>query len=102
MVTWTPKRTDEVLDYEHDWTERLKLNGVDVGDQIRPMSDSDVAARPSAVVISGDVAVGAVLLQGASMVVWLSGGSPGRHILEVTVKTTQGRTHQDRVDIVVN
>lgn len=86
MLIWSSKDPDEVLDYTHDWTDRLG------GDTI--------TGTPTATVIQGDVVKDSTSTTSGVQTVWLSAGTDGTHcLIELECTTTGGRTFQEVVQI---
>lgn len=84
---WPSIDPNEVLDYTHDWTERL---------------DGDaVTGLPECVVESGTVTVDSSAMEGNIQRVWLSGGVLGDVKLTLRVNTVGGRTYDEGIKLKV-
>lgn len=96
--TWSPKDPDEIYEYEHDWADRLLVNGQDVGDAILLANNPDPAKVPRADVIEGDVEITAIVAVPGTdkFQYWTRGGSLKSKIT-LTVWTAQGRKYQESV-----
>jgi hypothetical protein len=96
--TWSAKDPDEIYEYEHDWADRLLVNGQDVGDAILLANNPDPAKAPRADVIEGDVLITAIVpVPGTDKFqYWVSGGTLKSKIT-LTVWTAQGRKYQESV-----
>lgn len=97
--TWAPKDPDETLDYHHDWSDRLLVNGEDVGDAI--------TGDPEVIIESGDVElVEDSTVNGSTQVVWLTGGTlddgdPRECRLTLRIHTTGGRTYDEGIKLKI-
>lgn len=83
-LSWPVKDPGDVLDYVFDVSPALAGND---GDGI---ADLDVAITPNQ---PGDLALNSVSADGASAVLWLSGGLVGTtYTITISIVTTNGRT----------
>lgn len=87
---WDSKDPEDIDAFHNDWSDRLLVDGVNVGDTILLTTNPDALKRPSAVVESGDVVVESVLLTGNIQTIWVSGGTKSS-TLKLTIWTSQGR-----------
>lgn len=94
--TWAAKDPDEEYEYEHDWENRVLVNGVDVGDVMHQIDDPDPAKRPTLELTTGDVQVLAIVhVPGTNKIqYWLKGGTI-KTKFEARIHTTQGRTYDE-------
>lgn len=100
--SWTPKDPDEIYEYEHDWANRLLVNGVNVGDAILTSANPDPAKVPRADITEGDVTIDAIVSVGVVPKInyWLSGGTIKTKIT-LTVWTVQGRKYQESITLPI-
>lgn len=93
---WEPKDPSERYEYEHDWSERLLVNGADAADEILLNTDPVVENRPTLAVTEGDVTIIAIVAvpQTNRIKYWLGGGTE-KSKLTATVHTQQGRIYQE-------
>ncbi|HJQ58207.1 MAG TPA: hypothetical protein VJ890_14970 [Vineibacter sp.] len=88
-LRWPPKDPDEDLDYEIDWTDRLR--------SLPAAANDTISGTPSWSVSGSGLAIGtggkAPTATETSTKVWLSGGTAGQ-VYDVTcrITTTGGRT----------
>lgn len=94
---WETKDPEEEYEYEHDWANRLLLNGVDVGDTLLTSAHADAAKHPKLTVESGDVECFAIVpVAGTAKIrYWVRGGTTKTEFVG-QVSTAQGRTYQER------
>lgn len=94
---WDTKDPDEEYEYEHDWSARLLLNGVDVGDEIKTSADPDPTKHPTLESTTGDVVCFAIVpVNGTAKIrYWVRGGTVKTEFVG-TVWTEQGRCYQER------
>ena len=95
---WSIKDPDEEYEYRHDWSQRLLVNGVDVGDAIRTAADPDPAKHPKAEVVEGDVVIFAIVpaAGGTAIDYWTRGGTLKSKI-ELGIWTTQNRHYVETI-----
>ena len=98
---WDPKDPQDVDAFHNDWSKRLLVEGVNVGDTILTMAHADPLKRPSAIVETGDVVVEAVLLTGNIQTIWVSAGTKSSTV-KLTIWTSQGRRCIQRRIITVD
>lgn len=96
--TWEAKDPDEIYEYEHDWSARMLVNGVDTGDSILGAANPDPLKVPRADITEGDVEITAIVAVpgGHKYQYWVRGGSIKSKIT-LTVWTAQGRKYQESV-----
>lgn len=83
-LSWPAKDPGDVLDYQLDLSPAL------IGNEGDAIASLDVAITPNG---PGDLSLASTAADGASAVLWLSGGQAGTtYSLAVTVSTTNGRT----------
>lgn len=94
---WDTKDPDEEYEYEHDWANRLLLNGVDVSDTVLTSSHPDPTKHPTCVAEVGDVEVFAIVpVAGTAKIrYWVRGGTTKTEFIG-TIWTAQGRSYQER------
>ena len=93
MLYWPDKDPDEVLDYVHDWTDRLASTG-----------DDDTVLSVLTVVDSGSVVLDepALLSGGVFQTTWLSGGTACETcIITLRAVTALGRTYDETVTLKI-
>jgi hypothetical protein len=89
MLSWPPKGPAEVLDYDLDWTARIR-------------SDTIVSSAWAFTSTDDSMAIEQTLQSGASTKVWLSGGTLGRsYVLKNSIATAGGRDMEQSVQILV-
>lgn len=95
-IGWNPKDPNEIYEYDHDWSPRMLVGGVDVGDTILTAGNPDPAKVPTAEIVQGDVAIDAIVaVPGTNRYqYWLSGGTIKSRIT-ATIWTAQGRKYQE-------
>ena len=90
MLYWPDKDPDEVLDYVHDWTDRLAST-----------DDSDTVVSVLTLVTSGTVVLDSPAgLSGMFQTTWLSGGTACETcIITLRAVTALGRTYDETVQL---
>lgn len=91
--SWSAKDPDEEYEYTHDWAARL------TGDDELVLIGAD---EPTMEVTVGDVEVTAIVPVPASAQIqyWLRAGTVKSELV-ATVKTTEGRTYQERFKLPI-
>lgn len=92
MLYWPDKDPDEVLDYVHDWTDRLASTG-----------DDDTVVSVLTLVTSGTVVLDSPAgLAGMFQTTWLSGGTACETcIITLRAVTALGRTYDETVTLKI-
>lgn len=92
MLYWPDKDPDEVLDYVHDWTDRLAST-----------DDGDSVMSAETLVTSGSVVLDSpASLAGMSQTTWLSGGTACETcIITLRAVTALGRTYDETVTLKI-
>ena len=90
MLYWPDKDPDEVLDYVHDWTDRLASTG-----------DDDTVVSVLTLVTKGTVVLDSPAgLSGMFQTTWLSGGTACETcIITLRAVTALGRTYDETVTL---
>lgn len=88
MHTWPHKDPNEVLDYRVDWTDRLE--------------SGETITTSTVFRASGDVVLDSQSFLGATVTVWLSGGTDDTpNVITSRIVTNQGRTYDESVKLRV-
>ena len=84
-LAWPPKYTEELLDYQLDWTRRLQ---------------GDIISNTACDVLTGNVTITNHLTTNTTVTIWLSGGDPGSTSqVQCIINTAGGRTMEEIVMI---
>ena len=86
---WPAKAPGDGLDYTLDCSGWVQ-------------DTNDPVATATATVTPSDIQVVAVVVVAAKAILWLSSGSPGRHIVAVTVTTVSGQTVTAHVALAID
>ena len=92
MLYWPDKDPDEVLDYVHDWTDRLAST-----------DDGDTVVSVLTLVTKGTVVLDSpASLAGRFQTTWLSGGTACETcIITLRAVTALGRTYDETVTLKI-
>lgn len=101
-LEWPDRNADEVLDYLWDLSDDLiAASGSTPAETITAASANIMPSGSGEMTIAGHSPP--VYAQNNGVVVWLTGGVPGRiYIVRMTANTDQGRTYEGLITIRVN
>lgn len=99
-IKWESFDPGEEYEYEHDWANRLLVNGAEVGDTILQAVDAPPGKEPT--FESDDLLLEnfqIIPVDGtAKLEYWLRGGTVGQKVaITIAIWTTQGRRYEEGV-----